>query len=93
MLVSLTGRFVLGVKFILQHTAESLLEHEETGERSRQRIQGAAVVGALLADFTQICSSDVSLLSRPLKIVGDASLYDIDIYATHNSTTDFWCKH
>ena len=58
-----------------------------------QRIQGAAVVGALLADFTQICSSDASLLSRPLKIVGDASLYDIDIYATHNSSTDFWCKH
>ncbi len=83
MLVSLSCGFIYRIKFLLQHTAECLFKNKETGKRCRQRIQGTAVVGTLLSDLAQICCRYTALLGRPFEVIGDASLYDIDIYAAH----------
>ena len=61
-LISPSCRFVDRIKFLLQHAAEGLLEHKETCKRGRKSIKCSAIVGALLADFTQICSGYASLL-------------------------------
>ena len=61
-LVSTSGRFVNGIKFLLQHAAESLFEHKETGKRSRKCIKCSAIIGTLLADFIQIRSGYTPLL-------------------------------